>query len=105
MPDQYRWVAYKNKLSTMPWLIIVSTVITSVGWLADDSYTMLGLSTAYLKLLTLPLALALMTGMFPNLAPFDPERKDDFWQIASTAFRLFLPVFIMTLIAFKLNKN
>jgi len=93
-----------QKLLTFPWLIFVCTLLMFYGWLGQETSMPFGLPAFYFKLLTLPLALALLVGLNPQMAPFNPKNSRDFWHVAKISFRLFLLLVVVTFVLFRLNR-
>jgi hypothetical protein len=102
MTSANAWQAIKARLATTQWLIIAATIFTALGWLDYDHPLVMAWSF-HLKLLSLPLVLAFMAGAFPSTAPFNPSNSEDFWQVASISFKLFLIVLAIVLMFFRLN--
>lgn len=90
------------RLASIQWLIVIAIILTSYGWLHYDD-TAVWEMPFLLKSLSLPLALALAVGAFPAMAPYNPEDSEDFWQVASLTFKLFLMVHAIVLVLFRLN--
>lgn len=93
-----------KKLLAFPWLIILCTLLMLYGWLGQETSMPLDLPAFYFKMLTLPLALALLVGLNPQMAPFNPKDSRDFWHVATISFRLFLLLVVVTFVLFRLNR-
>jgi hypothetical protein len=102
MTTSNAWNVIKARLVSTQWLIITAIILTSHGWINYEK-TVVWEMSFYLKTLTLPLALALIVGAFPAVAPFNPDDSQDFWKVASVNFKLFLIVLVIVLVLFKLN--
>jgi len=94
-----------SRLLTFPLLIAAATALALYGWVCDENSIILGWSPFYLKLLTLPLALAFMNGLFPDFAPFNPDDSRDFWKVASISFKLYLALVAFIFLLFRLNRG
>lgn len=96
------WKIFKARVASTQWLIIAAIILTAHGWLNYEQVVVWE-RPFFLRLLTLPLALAFMAGAFPASAPFNPDDSEDFWKVASISFKLFLIVLAIALVIFRLN--
>ena len=103
MNSKTAWRLNKAQLTSMPWLLITALTLFAAGCLSDERSTVFGLSLPPLKLISLPMALALMTGFFPITAPFNIDEQDGFWTITSRSFKLFFVMFAVGFLLFSLN--
>ena len=93
-----------NRLWKFPWLILACTLLTLYGWIGHESAMPFNLPAFYFKLLTLPLTLAILVGLNPHMAPFNPKDSRNFWHITTISLRLFLVLVVVTFVLFRLNR-
>ncbi len=103
MKSTKAWLQNKARLISMPWLFILAFTLFIAGCFSDEHSTVFGLSLVHLKLLSLPMVLALMTGFFPITAPFNTDEHDSFWKITSQSFKLFFVMFAVGFLLFSLT--
>jgi len=93
------------RLRGIPLIILTATVLTLHGWISDENAIVFGWSSFYLRMITLPLLMALVMGSNPKTAPFNPTDSQDFWKVTTYSFIFFFSLVVITFVLFRLNKN
>jgi hypothetical protein len=104
MGSSSTWQLIKATAASIHWLLFSAIAVATFGWLEYDQLTEKALSRG-LILLTVAIVLALITGIFPAMAPHNPEKSKDFWPVASVSFKIFLVLIATFYALFSLNSG
>jgi UDP-N-acetylmuramyl pentapeptide phosphotransferase/UDP-N-acetylglucosamine-1-phosphate transferase len=104
MSSSNAWEVIKAWAARIQWLLISAITVAALGWLNHDQIIEREWSRG-LTLLTVALVLAFIAGIFPVMAPYNPEKSKNFWKVTSMSFKLFVVLIAIVYFLFSLNSG